>query len=394
MRMDIASTIAQTMKLLRKNQILQLAIVIALTMTVAAFLMLLSENRANSRQFETFGDALWWSIVTVATVGYGDKVPITPLGRIVGSVTIISGLILISLFTATISSVFVARKIKESQGLQDINVTGHLLICGWNSHVEDILRILHRSGGGSPAMKVVLASEAQPELMEIVAKAYANLEIAFVRGDYSREPVLDRANVRAAQAAIIVPDATSPGGQLSDDKTLLALLTMKSLNPKLKVFTHIVNKENYQHIRRANADDIIVSDQHVGFFLANEILSPGAPQVASEILDYERGNDIHRVPVPKEFVDKPYGDLFLHFKRTRNWILLGIVTEEETVGLSDILSHDMSAIDSFIERKFREAGINVSERTGMRVEVNPPFEYRIQKKDLAVIIGTIESDKS
>ncbi|HTX18428.1 MAG TPA: ion channel [Bacteroidota bacterium] len=394
MRMDIASTIAQTMKLLRKNQILQLAIVIALTMTVAAFLMLLSENRANSRQFETFGDALWWSIVTVATVGYGDKVPITPLGRIVGSVTIISGLILISLFTATISSVFVARKIKESQGLQDINVTGHLLICGWNSHVEDILRILHRSGGGSPAMKVVLASEAQPELMEVVAKAYANLEIAFVRGDYSREPVLDRANVRAAQAAIIVPDATSPGGQLSDDKTLLALLTMKSLNPKLKVFTHIVNKENYQHIRRANADDIIVSDQHVGFFLANEILSPGAPQVASEILDYERGNDIHRVPVPKEFVDKPYGDLFLHFKRTRNWILLGIVTEEETVGLSDILSHDMSAIDSFIERKFREAGINVSERTGMRVEVNPPFEYRIQKKDLAVIIGTIESDKS
>ena len=394
MRPSLSSIVPQTLKLLRKNQILQLAIVIALTMTVAAFLMLLSENRANARQFETFGDALWWSIVTVATVGYGDKVPITSLGRIVGSVTIISGLILISLFTATISSVFVARKIKESQGLQDVKVTGHLLICGWNSHVEDILRILNRSGAGRPAMKVVLASEAQPELMEVVAKACTNLEVAFVRGDYSREPVLDRANVKAAQSAIIVPDATSQGGQMSDDKTLLALLTMKSLNPKLKVFAHILNKENYQHIRRANADDIIVSDQHVGFFLANEILSPGAPQVASEILDYEHGNDIHRVAIPKEFVDKPYGDLFLYFKKTRNWILIGIVTEEETVGLSDILSHDMSAIDSFIERKFREAGINVSEQTGMRVEVNPSFDYRIQKKDLAVIIGTVESDKS
>jgi voltage-gated potassium channel len=355
---------------------------------------LLSESHENARQFETFGDAMWWSIVTVATVGYGDKVPITPLGRIVGSITIISGLILISLFTATISSVFVARKIKESQGLQDINFAGHILICGWNSHVEEILRILNRNSPSRPTMKVVLANEAQPELMEVVGKAYPDLEIAFVRGDYSREPVLNRANARAAQSAIIVPDATSPGGQLSDDKTLLALLTMKSLNPKLKVYAHIVNKENYQHIKRANADDIIVSDQHVGFFLANEILSPGAPQIAMEILDYEHGNDIHRVPIPREFVDKTYGELFIHFKKTKNWILIGIVTEEETVGLNDILSHDMSAVDSFIERKFKEAGINVAEKMGMRVDVNPPFDYQIQKRDLGVIIGTLATDQS
>ncbi len=391
---EISAAIAQVFKMLRKNQIAQLAVVIVLTITVAAFLMLLSENHANARQFETFGDAMWWSIVTVATVGYGDKVPITPLGRIVGSVTIISGLILISLFTATISSVFVARKIKESQGLQDIDFTGHVLICGWNSHVEEILRILNRSNPGKSAMKVVLANEAQAELMEVVSEAYPNLEIAFVRGDYSREPVLNRANVKAAQSAIIVPDTTSPGGQLSDDKTLLALLTMKSLNPKLKVFAHIVNKENYQHIKRANADDVIVSDQHVGFFLANEILYPGTAQVAMEILDYEHGNDIHRVPIPREFIGKSYGELFIHFKKTKNWILIGIVTEEETVGLNDILSHDMSAVDSFIERKFKEAGISVAERMGMRVDVNPPFDYQIQKKDLGVIIGTIESDKT
>jgi len=391
---EISAAFAQAIKLFRKHQLAQLSVVIVLTITVAAFLMLLSESHANAQQFENFGDAMWWSIVTVATVGYGDKVPITPLGRIVGSVTIISGLILISLFTATISSVFVARKIKESQGLQDIDFTGHVLICGWNLHVEEILRILNRNSPAKAAMKVVLANEAQAELMEVVSEAYPNLEIAFVRGDYSREPVLNRANVKAAQSAIIVPDTTSQGGQLSDDKTLLALLTMKSLNPQLKVFAHIVNKENYQHIKRANADDVIVSDQHVGFFLANEILYPGAPQVAMEILDYEHGNDIHRVPIPKEFIGKTYGELFIHFKKSKNWILIGIVTEEETVGLNDILSHDMSAVDSFIERKFKEAGINVAERMGMRVDVNPPFDYQIQKKDLGVIIGTIETDKS
>ncbi len=393
MTRDFSLAIAQAVKILRKNQLAQLSVVIVVAVTATALLVLLSERDANARQFQTFGDAIWWSIVTISTVGYGDKVPITTAGRIVGSITIVSGIILISLFTATVSSVFVARKIKESQGLQDIDFTDHILICGWNSHVEEILRILDRYSTTARTMKIVLANEAQPELMEVVSEAYRNLDVKFVRGDYSREPVLHRANIRAAQSAIIVPDATSQSGQLSDEKTLLALLTMKSMNPKLKVFTHIANRENYQHVKRANADDVIVSDQHIGFFLANQILSPGAPQVAMEILDYEHGNDIHRVPIPEEFINKTFGEVFLHFKKTKNWTLIGVVTEEETVSLGDILSHDMSAVDTFIERKFKEAGINVAERVGMRVEVNPPFDYQIQRKDLAVIIGTIDADK-
>ncbi len=394
MRKDLSHALSQAAKILKKNQLAQVTVAIVLAINVAALFMFVFERHANSHQFENLGDALWWSIVTIATVGYGDKVPVTAAGRIVGSITIISGLILISLFTATISSVFVARKIKESQGLQDIDFTNHTLVCGWNSHVEEILRIFNRYSTSSKMMKIVLANEAQPELMEVVSEAYPNLDIKFVRGDYSREPVLHRANIKAAQSAIIVPDATSQSGHLSDDKTLLALLTMKSLNPALKVFAHIVNKENYQHVKRANADEVIVSDQHVGFFLANQILYPGAPQVAMELLDYEHGNDIHRVPVPEEFVGKTFEDVFVHFKKTKNWTLIGIVTEEETVSLGDILSHDMSAVDTFIERKFKEAGINVAERMGMRVEVNPPFDYQIQKKDLGVIIGTIEIEKS
>jgi voltage-gated potassium channel len=394
MRRDLSIALSQSAKILKKNQLAQVTLAIVLAINIAALFMFFFERHANSHQFENLGDALWWSIVTIATVGYGDKVPITAAGRIVGSITIISGLILISLFTATISSVFVARKIKESQGLQDIDFSNHVIVCGWNSHVEEILRIFNRYSTTADMMKVVLANEAQPELMEVVGEAYPNLDIKFVRGDYSREPVLHRANIKAAQSAIIVPDATSQSGQLSDDKTLLALLTMKSINAKIKVFAHIVNRENYQHIKRANADEVIVSDQHVGFFLANQIIYPGASQVAMELLDYEHGNDIHRIPIPEEFVGKTFEEAFMHFKKTKNWTLIGIVTEEETVSLGDILSHDMSAVDSFIERKFKEAGINVAERMGMRVEVNPPFEYQIQKKDLGVIIGTIDIDKS
>ncbi len=391
MKNDFRGVVRQAAKLLRKNELARLSIAIIALINIGAVLVYFSEGYKNHSQFTSFGDALWWAIVTVATVGYGDKVPITVAGRIFGSITIISGMILISLFTATISSVFVARKIKESQGLQDINFTGHVLICGWNSHVEEILRIFNLYGTKENATNIVLVNEAPPERMEVITEAFPRLEVKFVRGDYTREPVLNRANAKEAVAAIIVPDANPQTGALSDEKTLLALLTIKSINPRVKVITHIMNRESLQHVKRANADEVIVSDQHVGFFLANQILYPGAPQVAMELLDYERGNDLHRVPIPVEFIGKSYEELLLHFKRAKNWTVIGIVTEEETVSLNDILSHDMSAVDAFIERKFREAGINVAERMGMRVDVNPPLDYQIQKKDWAVVIGTIDS---
>lgn len=378
------TTTHQVITILRRNQIVRMAIGIVLLIHIAAFTVYFFERVNPVSGFHSFGDALWWSIVTVATVGYGDIVPRTDMGRIFASLSILSGVVLISLFTATISSVFVARKIKESQGLQDIEFTNHILICGWNPHVEDVLRIFDRYR--RTAMQIVLINEAQPEKIEAVINAYDNIEIKFVRGDFTRETVLNRANAKHAVSAIIVPDAGAVG---ADEKTLLAILTMKSLNPTLKVNAHILNRENKQHVKRANADEVIISDQHTAFFLANNILYPGASQVAGEMLDYERGNDIHRVSIPEEFVGRPFGDLYMDFKKNKNWTILGLVNEEETVSLIDILSHDTSAIDAFIERKFREAGINVSEKSGMRINVNPAFDYLLQKKDIAVILGTL-----
>lgn len=349
-------TMKQVVRILRGNQLVQLAVLIFIVINLTAALVFYVEHRSNPDQFKSFEDALWWSLVTVATVGYGDIVPKTDLGRIFASLTILSGVILISMFTATISSVFVARKIKESQGLQDIDFTHHTLICGWNNQVEDVLRIFERYH--TKPMQIVLVNDAPPERIESIINAYQHVEIKFVRGDFSRETILNRAHVKQADSAIVVPDAGAVG---ADEKTLLTILTMKSLNPKIKICAHILNRENRQHVKRAHADEVIVSDQHTAFFLANNILYPGAAQVASEMLDYERGNDVHRVPIPEEFVGKPFGELYIHFKKNNNWTILGLVNEEETVSLSDILSHDTSAIDAFIERKFREAGINVAE---------------------------------
>jgi hypothetical protein len=59
-------------------------------------------------EFPTFGDGLWWAIVTLGTVGYGDLVPTNTPGRIVGSTVIVVGVTFIAFLTAVVTSSFVA----------------------------------------------------------------------------------------------------------------------------------------------------------------------------------------------------------------------------------------------------------------------------------------------
>jgi len=70
--------------------------------TLGVFLFEAGENKA----IGSFGDALWWAVVTATTVGYGDVSPITVEGRIIAVVLMLTGIGIIGVFTATVASVF------------------------------------------------------------------------------------------------------------------------------------------------------------------------------------------------------------------------------------------------------------------------------------------------
>lgn len=60
--------------------------------------------------FDSVGEGMWWAVVTLGTVGYGDVVPTTPWGRVVGAFTIIFGVTFLAFLTATVTSMFVSNE--------------------------------------------------------------------------------------------------------------------------------------------------------------------------------------------------------------------------------------------------------------------------------------------
>jgi voltage-gated potassium channel len=81
--------------------------ILALTLIVTASLMYLIENPAQPEVFSSIPAAMWWSIVTLTTLGYGDMVPITPLGKVFGGFVAIIGIGTLALFTGVLSAGFI-----------------------------------------------------------------------------------------------------------------------------------------------------------------------------------------------------------------------------------------------------------------------------------------------
>ncbi|GAA1464406.1 potassium channel family protein [Nocardiopsis exhalans] len=83
------------------------AVTAALTVFVGALTVLDAEQQAPGANITEFGDALWWSVVTVTTVGYGDYYPVTTEGRLVAVGLMLIGIALVGVLTAAVASWFI-----------------------------------------------------------------------------------------------------------------------------------------------------------------------------------------------------------------------------------------------------------------------------------------------
>jgi voltage-gated potassium channel len=87
----------------------------------AALAILDAERASPAGNITTFGDALWWALTTVTTVGYGDHYPTTDAGKVIAAGLMIGGIALLGVVTATLASWFVHR-VAESEQLTRVEV--------------------------------------------------------------------------------------------------------------------------------------------------------------------------------------------------------------------------------------------------------------------------------
>ena len=333
-----------------------------------------------------FGRALWWGMVTLTTVGYGDVVPVTFLGRLVGVTLMVVGVISLSLVTATVASVFIERKFRQEKGLEAVKSTQHILILGWPEDAEALLdQLLKRL---PLTIGVVLINKAPPEQMDAIKERYPKNAVFYLRGDYSREEILLKANVQGAIKAIILADR-QPGETAAqvDQRTLFTALTLKALHPKIRIMGELLRPENRTYLERAGAEEVLIRGQYDSSLLAGAITSPALFRIYTSLLMGD-GQGLWDVEIPSRFHGRPLSDLSAYLQEYHQGILIGIYTESKTVSLEDLLSEEPSPIDDFIRRKFAQTKMtHLLGRTKVECQINPPATLTLGPHQYAVVIA-------
>jgi voltage-gated potassium channel len=232
----------------------------------------------------SLADGIWWSLVTITTVGFGDISPVTAVGRAVGAVMMVSGMFTLALFAGIVGHTLLhaVLGIREEQ-FRMSSYIDHVIVCGYDPGARMLLDVLLAE----------LDSDEQPLVVFAEGERPADLppEVFWVSGDPTKESELDKVRVTHAAAAVLV-GARGVVPQQADARTLLAAFTLRSYLARqegaarrrpLYVVAEILDSENVEHARTAGVDEVIETTR-LGFSLvAHAIAIPGTGAIVSRV---------------------------------------------------------------------------------------------------------------
>ncbi len=265
-----------------------------------------------------FPDALWWAVVTMTTVGYGDISPVSQGGRAVGICVMLFGIGLLGIFTASVASLFVENKLLENKGMKPTDEKNHFVICGWNFRGSRIVEELRADPKTKTTPIVIIA--------DLPEKPIDDIGLHFIRGEVNNE-ILTMANIDNAKSVIILSD-DHLDAYAQDAKTILATLTVKKRNMNVYTCVELIDSKNIDHCQMAGADEIIVAGELSTNMLVHASLDHGMTRLVSELVSNRYGKDLYKVKLPSYLVGQTFFEILCQMKKKHNLLCLGIADKQ------------------------------------------------------------------
>lgn len=246
---------------------------------------------AEPETFPRFIDALWWTMTTLVTVGYGDYFPKSDFGRIytmlllytfgIGAMGIIIGKIFESFSTY--------HKLKEA-GKLVYSGKGHYILIG--SSKDKLENVFEEIVNGGEKCEVVVIDHADRTPFE-------HERLHFVSGNPAEEEVLMKANILEAKSVAIFSDEMNLHSELADGKTLLIASRVEHLSKKYErsIYT-IVEIKRDKHIalfEHANVDEFILSNDSVSRLMAQAAINHGSSRLFNQLLSNADGENLYEI---------------------------------------------------------------------------------------------------
>lgn len=318
-------------------------LIVSYTMVVffTSTIMFIYEGAGVNEKINTFFDAVYWSIITISTVGYGDVTPLTMEGRLVTLVLIVSGFLVIAFGTSIITSGLVERmeSIKEERVETSISkITNYTLICGFGVIGKILCSELDRI-----KEKFIILDLDEKAIRYAKEKNYLALKA-------------DATNMTLLQSLGVGIHAKNVIALTNDDAINLSIiLSIKTLNNKINIIARAHDETSEKKFKIAGANEVIAPNELSTFVASEYIGQPVAFEAIDAMMrdDESTGANIDEIEISENLplINSDVREIdFKKYKLT----LLGIVDGEDRT--------------NFIFNPLKEG-------------------YKLKKKDILILIG-------
>ncbi len=270
---------------------------------------------------QTFEDAVWYTIVTLTTVGYGDEVPVSTAGHMIGYALLVLSLVVYVFLIGQISTIMSEISKNKKFGLYGTRWEDHAVIIGWNEFGRAVIDQL--TGVGK---RVALVTNKKDDI-DLIREKYDEKQVYILYSDFDSSEVYEKCNIEHSGIVFVNLE--------SDTDKLVYILNLKKYYRNLNYVVTLDNSNLKQTFQGAGVTHTISKNEIAGKLLASYMFEPDVAAYSEDIMSYPRYDgdfDIkqYKVLPANPFNGMNYGDAFLELKKTYNVILIGMTKIDES----------------------------------------------------------------
>jgi voltage-gated potassium channel len=223
---------------------------------------------------QSLENSIYWALITMTTVGYGDVSPGTTAGKVVSVLLALFGIFLYGYLGAVVMSIVMENSLSGVFGMKKCKFKNHFLICGWTPVSEVVLLELITAN-----REVAVITEEKDEI-PIIKRIEENEKVFPIYGDPSKSEILHQANIKDARVIILSME--------DDSKNLITALHIGELNPRARIIVKTGRAELKKTMKIAGVTYVVTPHEMAGRLIASAAFEP---EVANFVEDVTTGVD-------------------------------------------------------------------------------------------------------
>ena len=289
------------------------------TYFILLYALIESEKGVEGSSINNFFDAVWYSIVTLSTVGYGDFYPVSVTGKIIGLVFVFSSLGVLGYFIGQLTVKLTEYMENKKNGFFGTKMENHIVIIGYNKFAKHILEQIVVSG-----VKAAIVTDKKEDV-ESISSNFDKDKVFVLYADFDKFEDLEKANISKASKTFVNFE--------EDTDMLVYTLDLKNYYDNLEIIVSLNNVSFKQTFQSAGVLYAVSREEIAAKLVASYIFEPEVALLTEDLMasaSEKDDFDLIQMKVTKNnpYLNKEYDFAFSDVRNKYSSVLLGIYKDK------------------------------------------------------------------